>query len=250
MTHERTVLEWVYDPADLFEAPYQRQDGDFALLVDAGRAVATLRVSQDPVSPDVEKRVSAAIKHVFLVRQLQIRRMYSLDSPTTYQHAESRINIVFRVKGVGTGCAAGHAHLIATDAAGNTVERDTRAERIAADHSMLDSFAPKLVGSATLHSMCESYARSIADPHNALVHLFEIGDALSGHYGGEQSARGALGISKTEWQRLGILANVEPLEQGRHRGKHPAGRRAATASELQEARQLTHSWIMAFAQTV
>jgi hypothetical protein len=32
-----------------------------------------------------------------------------------------------------------------------------------------------------------------------------------------------LGISKTEWQRLGALANAEPLEQGRHRGKHPEG---------------------------
>jgi len=43
-------------------------------------------------------------------------------------------------------------------------------------------------------------------------------------------------ISTTEWKRLGLLANVEPLEQGRHRGKHAAGRRIATAEELEEAR--------------
>jgi hypothetical protein len=154
------------------------------------------------------------------------------------------------VKGVGKGFAAGHAHLITTDTAGNPVVRDTRAERIAADHSMLNSFAPKLVRSATLRSICESYARSISDPNNALVHLFEIRDALTKHYGDEQSARDALSISKTKWGRLGILANVEPLEEGRHRGKHPTGRRAATPSELEEARQLTCRWIMAFAETV
>ena len=167
MTSERTELVWVYDPVDLFEAPYQHADVDFDLLVDAGRVVATLSVSQDPVSPDVEERVSAAIKNVFLVRQLQIRRTYTLDGPTISQHSAGRTTISNRVKGVGKGFAAGHAHLIATDTAGNPVVRDTRAERIAADHSMLDSFAPKLVRSATLHSMCESYARSISDPNNA-----------------------------------------------------------------------------------
>jgi len=86
--------------------------------------------------------------------------------------------------------------------------------------------------------------------NNALVHLYEIRDALAKHYGDEQSARDALSISKTKWDRLGILTNVEPLEQGRHRGKHPTGRRAATESELDEARQLAWRWIMAFAETV
>jgi hypothetical protein len=170
VTHERTVLEWIYDPADLFEAPYQHTGVDFDLLVDAGRAVVTLRVPQDPVSPDVEARVSAAIERVFLVRQLQMRRKYSLDGPMIYQHVENRMSTAFRVRSTAIVFTAGHADFITTDAAENIV-RDTRAERIAAHHSDLDSLVPKLGRSITLRSMCESYARSITDPNNALVHL-------------------------------------------------------------------------------
>jgi hypothetical protein len=82
------------------------------------------------------------------------------------------------------------------------------------------------------------------------VHLYEVRDALVKYYGGKRSARDALAISETQWGRLGVLANVAPLEEGRHRGKHPAGRRAATESELAEARQLALSWILAFAKAV
>lgn len=249
MTTERTELEWVYDPADLFEAPYQHAGIDFDLLVDAGRAVATLRMPRAPVSPELEEKVRAAIERVFLVRQLQVHRKYSLEGPRIYQHSAGRKNISIRVGGTMAAFAAGRADFIMTDAAGNIV-RDSKAERIADDSSVLDSMAPKLARSATLRSLLESYSRSVTDPNNELVHLYEIRDALSRHYGSEQSARDALGISKGEWQRLGMLANVEPLEQGRHRGKHPAGRRSATESELNEARQLARRWIMAFARTV
>lgn len=90
-------------------------------------------------------------------------------------------------------------------------------------------------------------------PHlafNAFIYLYEIRDALSIHFDGEQSARHALGISKAKWDRLGVLSNVEPLEEGRHRGKHPAGRRSTTGSDLNEARQLAQRWIMDFAKMV
>ena len=250
MTLERTELEWIYDPADLFEVPYQHAGVDFGLLVDAGRTVATLSVPQEPVSPDVEERVGAVLKSIFLVRQLQIHRKYSLEGPRTYQHsAAARKHISIRVGTAVEVSTAGHVDLIMTDAAGNIL-RNARAERIAEHRSVLDSVAPKLVRSATLRSLVESYSRSITDPNNEFVHLYEIRDGLSGHYGNEQLACSALGISKSKWKRLGVLANVEPLEQGRHRGKHPKGRRAATPSELNEARQLVQRWIMAFAQTV
>ena len=85
------------DPADLFEAPYQHTAVDFDLLVDAGRAVATMSVPQEPVSPDVEERVGAVLKSIFLVRQLQIHRKYSLEGPRTYQHSAGRKNISIQV---------------------------------------------------------------------------------------------------------------------------------------------------------
>jgi hypothetical protein len=246
---QRSELEWTYEPADFFEAPYQCSDVDFDLMVDAGRAVATLSVPQDPVSKDVEGLVRTVIESILLVRQLQIHRQYRLEGPRTHQHSAGRKNISIHVGSAAIVFSDGHADLIARDAYGKIV-RDSREERIAEHDSELNSLAPRLMRSATLRSLFESYSRSVTDPDDELVHLYEVRDALSGHYGGEDSARDALGISKGEWKRLGVLANVEPLEQGRHRGKHPEGRRTATEGELNEARQLARRWIVAFAQTV
>jgi len=144
---------------------------------------------------------------------------------------------------------SGQVDFLLKDAEGNVV-RDSKAERIAEHISLLDELAPKVPHSATLRSLLESYSQSIDDPNNELVHLYEVRDALSHHYGNEQAARNALAISKTEWQRLGILANVEPLKEGRHRGKHSHVKRQATSSELDEARSFVCRWIIAFGQTI
>lgn len=136
-----------------------------------------------------------------------------------------------------------------TNAAGGII-RDTKAERIADHTSTLDVVVPKIGGSATLRGMLDSYSSAVSDPADELVHLYEIRDALSRHYGGETPTRDALGITKADWQRLGSLASAEPLEQGRHRGRHTGGLRSATSEELKEARALVRKWIVAFAQVV
>ena len=239
----------MYKPADLFEAPYRQAGSDFDLSLDAGRAVATLSVAQDPVSPDVEERVRMLLESVCLVRQLQLHRQFSLEGPRIFQHEAGRKNISIRLGGAAVVMTAGHVDVLVTDLAGKVV-RDSKAERVSRDVQELDSLASKLARSATLRSLLESYSRAVGDPDDELVHLYEIRDGLLRHYGNEQSARNALGINKTEWQRLGVLANVEPLDEGRHRGKHPAGRRPASTAELREARELVRRWIAAFAQTI
>ncbi len=127
MTPERTEIEWTYEPVDLFEAPYQHACLDFDLLVNAGRAVATLSVPQDPVSPDVEERVRAALESIFLVRQLQMHRKYSLEAPTTCQHSAGRKDISIRIGSAVAVSTAGHVDFIETDAAGNIIS-DSRAD--------------------------------------------------------------------------------------------------------------------------
>lgn len=67
---------------------------------------------------------------------------------------------------------------------------------------------------------------------------------------GLAGARQASGVAKGEWQSLGRLANEESVEQGRHRGRHPAGRRVATDADLAAVREIAQRWIVAFARTV
>jgi hypothetical protein len=237
----------MYRPNDLFEAPYRCATPDWELLFEDGRVVATLRVPQDPIDTGIEDRIRDQIESVLLVRQLQVHRTYQIEGPRTYQHAEGRKHIAIRVGSAALTFSAGHVDVVATDSTGKVV-RDTKAERIAAHESMLQSLTPRAGRSSLLRSLLESYSRAVSDPANELVHLYEVRDALSKHFGGEEGARIALGISKAEWQRLGSLANAEPLEQGRHRGKHPDSRRSATQTELHEARQIVHRWIEAFAK--
>lgn len=49
MMPERTEVVWTYRPVDFFEAPYRHRGTEYDLLIEAGKAVAILRVAQDPV---------------------------------------------------------------------------------------------------------------------------------------------------------------------------------------------------------
>lgn len=246
---DRTELEWCYEPSDFFEAPYRHKEVDFDLMIEVGRVVATVTVSLDPLPQELENRISEILKNAFLVRQFQTHKAYKLEGPRIYQHLGDKTNVSMQVGTAAVIMMAGQADFILRDAAGNIV-RDTKAERIAQHITSLDFLIPKLGQSATLRSMFESYSRSIGDPDDELLHLYEVRDALSQHYGSDQAVRDALGISKTAWSRVGILANVEPLEQSRHRGKYLRKFRPATEAELDEARKLTRDLIIAFAQTL
>jgi len=252
MTVEGTELEWSYEPLDFFEAPYASSNPDYSLQIDSGRAVATLRSTQNPVDATLEHRVEDYLQSVFLVRQLQIRREFQLAKHATvhqYDGAGGK-GIEIRIPAATLTLRDGQPEWTLTDADG-VVIRDSKAERIAEHTSMLDMVAPKAAQSPTLRRMLQSYSNSLSDLDNELVHLYEIRDALSVHYGGETKARDALGIAESEWDRVGRLANDPQISQGRHRGrKQLAGTRSATEEELQEVRMLAFNWIIAFARTL
>jgi hypothetical protein len=249
MTVDRTELEWIYEPKDFFEAPYRRAGRDFELKIDSGTALATLIVPTDPVPADLEESVRTLVENTFSVRELQLHRKAKLEGPRIYQHSAGRKDVSIRLEGVCAVGMIGQLDVIVSDGEGN-IKHDSKAERIAENTSLLDLLAPKLQQSALLQSLVVSYSKAIDDPDDEFTHLYEVRDALSNHYGSDENARRDLGISKSDWSRFGVLTNVEPLEQGRHRGNHPHGRRQATDEELDETRNLARQWIIAFAQTV
>jgi hypothetical protein len=188
--------------------------------------------------------VRSVVENIFLVRKFQLRRDYKLEGPKLYQHSAGRKDVSIRLEGVSAVGMVGQLDFIVSDAEGN-IKRDSKAERIAEHTSLLDLLAPKLQQSETLRALFVSYSKSVDDPDDEFTHLYEVRDALSNHFGNDENARRALGISKSDWSRFRVLTNVEPLEQGRHRGNHPHGRRAATDEELDEARTLARQWIIA-----
>ena len=144
--------------------------------------------------------------------------------------------------------AVGQVDLVIRDTSG-AVKQDTKAERVKRDTEFVNAVRPKLANSPTLVALLETYDAAVNDPSNELVHLYEIRDALANHYGGVAEAHKKLGVNSKQWKRLGALANLAPVQEGRHRGKHSM-RRGATAAELQEARNIVLGWIKAFADKI
>jgi hypothetical protein len=125
MAPERTELEWPYQPEDLFEVVYDYAGAEYDLLIEKGRAVATLKVPQDPVDEQLEKRIEEHVRAIVQVRQLQTHRPYELQGLRVYQHSGGRKNIAIRVGSAVAILDVGQPDILTRDAAGNVL-RDTR----------------------------------------------------------------------------------------------------------------------------
>ena len=101
---------------------------------------------------------------------------------------------------------------VLTGADGHVI-RDTRRERIDAKIN-LSQLSARYFNDPVANSVLRSYAAAVNDPRNELVHLYEVRDALTKHFNGEAAAISAIGISSSQWSRLGRLANHEPFTQG------------------------------------
>ena len=129
-----------------------------------------------------------------------------------------------------------------TTGANGQVIRDTKRERIEARTKFAQLVAYH-IADPVAESVVRSYAAAVNDPRNELVHLYEVRDALSRHFGSHAAAISAIGVSSSQWSRLGQLANDEPFTQGRHRGKQLGALRDASQSELSEARAIARAMI-------
>ncbi len=239
---EKTVLEWTYQPTTYFEAPYSHSTSDYTIAVEDGKVTVTLVAPQDSVTTDLLRVVEGQVGAIFAGRQLQTHRPYKLAGPATYQHhANGRKDVAISL-GVAEMVVVGNEVDVVIRSASGEIIQDTKAERVAEHARFLDLVAQKSPD-PLLQSLLGSYSAAVNDPANELVHLCEIRDALAKHFGRDSKARSKLNIPKSEWRRLGILADAEPLEQGRHRGEHLGDLRDATQGELDEARQIVRNWI-------
>jgi hypothetical protein len=249
-----TKIEWSYTPTDLFEAPLTIQTPHGPITLHNGKATATLAQAVTPVPEDVISELGKRVTVALRARQLLIHQRAELQPGHVimYEDDEGRRGVTVGVVTANAVLIKASADVIVRDADGNIVH-DSRAERIACDEAFVQQLEAVAQRSLLVQYLLESYSHAVSDPSDELVHLYEIRDAVSRHYGNNKKAQQALGWSssqwKAHWDELGVLADVEPLEQGRHRGKHPV-RRPATQQELDRARRAARSFIEAVVQHV
>jgi len=247
---KRTELVWLYSPLDFFEAPYECEAVAYRIAIDAGKVTVSLEMPMDPLSDAIRRESTTEVERLFKVRQLRAHRTFQLDGPVINQiRLDGSKSVAVAVAFAAVGVSVGRADFILRDSSG-VVLQDSRADRIREDTVSLNAMTPKLARSPLLGTLIESYGAAVRDPGNELIHLYEIRDALAGHFGGETATRHALRITKKSWNRLGALANDEPLKEGRHRGQHASALRPASEDELREARTIARGWIEAFADQI
>lgn len=240
----RVHLVCDYTPADFFEEALRAGSDGFEIAIAAGRAVAMVPDASYALDPaGIRDRFHQAVERLLLGAQLTQRRPYSLSkasvervTPTGARQfevfAESRLTVSMQAD----------VRMVMTDDHGNKTVVDTRLERIARQARFAELTA-KHIADATLQSMMGSYAGAVRDPANALIHLYEVSDAMMKHFGGKEAAITKLGLDKKEWSDLGRLASSEPLRQGRHRGQSAGILRDATSEELGRAREIAEHMI-------
>ena len=245
-----TELEWGYQPPDFFEAESTFQLDCGTLTIQNGKASLRLKSPEDPLRPETRGGAAAQVVAVFDARRLLVHRTYTIAGPHVIHHGENgKRHIAVTLEGAQLKLTGGSVDFVVTNASREVVS-DSRADRLRVHQAFVSQLAPKAAKSPLLASLLRTYGAAVSDPHDELVHLYEIRDALSSHFGSEEAARNALRITKQEWQQLGRLANVEPLREGRHRGRHVQATRPASEAELDAARSAAKLLILRFAETV
>lgn len=243
---EVVVLEWTYTPHDFFEEPISIQRHDCLVLIESGRVIATVRPSEYDEEHRKRDELHEFVKNYFRSVQLFTHRAYMLPKPGMSRvHPDGRRNTTLFVDHCILTTSCSHVDLITMDLQGKIV-RDARRERIDSEKALAQSIAQLAPTDPLVAKLLRSYGAAVDDPTDEFVHLYEIRDAISAHFGNAKIARKTLGISKSEWDAIGRLACAEPIQQGRHRGEHLVALRRATDSELDEVRGLARRFIEAY----
>jgi hypothetical protein len=244
------VLEWTYSPPNYFEEPICITHEKYVMTIDSGKVAARIKPENYNKEYKMDDVLHDALNERFLVKQLFTHARYELSKALMYLlHSDGHKDIhLYTVI-----CAHSHINpvdLIIKDKDGNIIS-DSRWERKEKEKNLLELEERNLLElfekyrskDPLIDSLFNSYAKAVSDPHNELIYLYEIRDALKNKFRNEAEARTALGISFNKWRRLRILANTEPLKQGRHRGMNLDVLRDATVEELEEARLVARKLI-------
>jgi len=245
-TEDIVVLEWKFSPPDYFEEPIHIKRDDYIMTISNGTVEARIRPEIYDKDQSMRDRLYSSLNDRFLGVQLFSHKPYELSKASMYRlHPDGRKDITIFPESCVMTMTMGEPDIIVTDKDGKIIG-DSKNARVQKKRELAELVEKYRQKDFFVASLLKSYNEAVNDPDNELVHLYEIRDAIAEKFGGEPGARSGLGITGTQWSRLGKLANDEPLKQGRHRGKNPGILRDATEGELKEARGIARNLVKAY----
>ena len=230
-------LEWKYSPKDYFEEPIVIKEHGFRFLISEGIALAKIDPSFYSKQPNLKKYLTHLIESRLQAVQIMLHKAYTLTKPSRSDlRKNGGKNVFIEIEPMVFKMSMESPDIVVRDKDGNIVA-DTKRQRLEKQKWFSDAVTKYRNEDSTLDQMLKSYQMAVKDPKNELVYLYEIRDAISKRFHNKRNALINLGVSEKEWATLGRLANKEPLEQGRHRGKAAGALRPAIKEELKTARK-------------
>jgi hypothetical protein len=239
ISDSKTVLGWTYEPKGFFEIPCQLAFSGGQISITDGKVRGEFDQSHFDLGSEFRDLVHANVSTVFLAQQVQVHKVFKLSKASMErEHADGRRDFIGFVDSAQCTISGGSADIIVRNSDGNIIQ-DTKAERLKKQKDFRDAAANMTPNDLVLKRMLQSFRNALTDSENLLIHLYEIREALTSDFGGEAIVKRTLSLSSADWSSFGQLANNEPVQEGRHRGKH-VGLRPATKSETE--------WALSFAQ--
>lgn len=234
-------LEWKYSPETYLEESIKILFNGGDLEIKDGVAIAKIDPNLYHTNSSIREVLTRKIENRLYAVQLLTHKDFELSKPTRADiRTDGKINYFLEVESLIQTTHFETVDLIHRDRNGNIVS-DAKKEHIDRRKHFTTLLEKHRDTDATLDQMLKSYQKSVRDPENELVYLYEIRDSIAERFGSKKSAINKLGITTDDWNEIGELANNLPLRQGRHRGKAIGILRNAEIDELERARKsVTH----------
>jgi len=231
-------LEWSYKPSDYFEEKIVLDRENYCIEIENGRIIAEMDANFFDSITGLYDLLTRKLKDYFR-GALPIRwRVFEISiGSINRKWPNRRQDTALQVQVAELIFAGENADLYHTDTNGKATG-DTRRARIEATKTLAELSSCQAPTDSTVRTILDSFDAAVRYPGSELVYLFEVFAAVQTRFRGEGKARKVLGIHRKKRSRLTKLADEEPLNQGRHRGKFAGKLRDATANELNEARTI------------
>ncbi|MGB8957950.1 MAG: hypothetical protein WCC00_02940 [Candidatus Aminicenantales bacterium] len=241
----KVEIRWVYVPAEFFEEKIVCEYDSYSVEIEGGQITARMSAAFFDSQPGLPGSLRQNLNSYFLGAQPIRRRVFEIHGGAVDRlWPDGRRDTTLVVQDVVLAHVLDQVDLIQTDDKG-VVVGDTKRDRIEATKHLAELSARYYLADPTLRKLLDSFDASVRYPGNELIYLYEIWDALQTKFRRNKKGRKALGISRSDRSWLTNLANKEPLNQGRHRGRFDT-LQDATFEDLAKARLIAKEMIEKF----
>ena len=193
--NEIILMKWVYTPKDFFEEKETSLLSDIENTIENGEITVYLNDSQN--FPGIQEKLQEQLFSIFRGAALVNQKPFTIEycGQETTNSDDRRLVILhvdFAVK------MSMEVDYLVKDQNDNIIV-DTKLERQSNRRRLATLAAKYQKTDPIIDSILSSYEKSLNYPSTALVHLYEIRDALSKKFSGEKEATKKLNISKSKW---------------------------------------------------